>query len=231
MSRTRLLGALLGATTLLAVPVALLASPAQAAGERPVAYVNPDTGKETFNPNARSSSSCGNPDQRDTQPLGDEATGKGNVHIDACLFDGSTRVDTKATFEVTGVGVVTGCPDADKEGPKTATKTATRCVQDGYEAANSEYHVRVTSATAGLQTVRFCADPEGDGCANAQSVSTVRITWGAPSGGVAAGGTTSGLERPGSAVSLAVLAMLGTLGAGALSVRTLGHARARRDAA
>jgi hypothetical protein len=202
--------------------LAVAQQPATAAGERPVAYVNPDTGKATFNPNARSGSDCASPDQSDTQPLGDEADGTGNVHVDACLFDGSTKVDTQAAFEVSGVGKVTGCPDADMTGPKTATKTDTSCLHTGFEAANSEYHVRVTSATAGVQTVTFCADPEGDGCANAESTSVVRITWGAPTGGVAAGGTTTGL--PSGPVAVALLALLGALGATGVAVR----AQARR---
>ena len=179
-------------TTLALLTVAALgllpAAPALAVGERPVAYINPDSGKETENPGVATTSECESPVQSDTMELGDEATGTGNVHVDACLFDGSTRVDTKAAFEVSGVGIVAACPDADKEGPKTATKSADRCLQDGFEEANSEYHVRVVSATPGVQTVRFCADPEGNGCGDAESTSTVRITWGAPAGGVAAGG-------------------------------------------
>jgi hypothetical protein len=197
------------------------AAPSHAAGERPVAYVNPDTGKETANPGVAASSECESPDQADTMALGDEATGKGNVHVDACLFEGSTRVDTKAAFETTGVGVVSACPDSDKEGPRTATKTDDSCLQDGYEAANREYHVRVVSATAGLQTVRFCADPEGNGCADADQVSTVRITWGAPTGGVAAGG---GLPDSGGSTSIALLALVGAVGAAGAA----GVARARR---
>ncbi len=220
MTRSRTLAAVLAAGTLLLTPVALLSSPASAAGERPVAYVNPDTGKETANPDVRASSECESPDQRDTQPLGDEATGKGNVHVDACLFAGSTRTDTKAAFEVSGVGKVTGCPDSDKEGPKTATKTDTTCLQDGYEAANKEYHVRVTSATAGLQTVTFCADPEGDGCGNAEARSVVRITWGAPTGGVSAGGRSASTDLPTGPVAVGLLGLIGALGATGLAVRS-----------
>lgn len=197
--RTRVAAVLAGGALAL-LPVGLLsAAPALAVGERPVAYVNPDTGKETENPGVPAGSECESPTQADTMALGDEASGKGNVHIDACLFDGSTRVDTKAAFEVSGVGTVAACPDADKEGPKTATKSADSCLQDGYEDANQEYHVRVVSATAGLQTVTFCADPEGNGCGDAESTSTIRITWGAPSGGVAAGG---GLPAGSTAVAL-----------------------------
>ena len=188
------------------------AAPAAAAGERPVAYVNPDTGKETENPGVPAGSECETPTQSDTMALGDEGTGKGNVHVDACLFDGGERVDVKAAFEVSGVGTVAACPDADKAGPKTATKSADRCLQDGFEEANSEYHVRVVSATAGIQTVRFCADPEGNGCSDAESVSTVRITWGAPQGAVAAGGSAPAGSGSALVALLAALAALGAAG-------------------
>lgn len=213
---------MLAARTATAVVVGVLAvlpaAPAAAVGERPVAYVNPDTGKETENPGV-GASDCDSPVQSDTMALGDEASGKGNVHVDACLFDGTTRVDTKAAFEVSGVGTIAACPDADKDGPKTATKSADSCLQDGFEAANEEYHVRVVSATAGLQTVTFCADPEGNGCGDAESTSTVRITWGAPSGGVAAGG---GL--PAGSTPVALLA----LGAAVVAAGAAGLGRASR---
>lgn len=213
----------LAVTAALALAVAGLgvAAPAQAqtGGERPVAYINPDTGKETENPGVAAGSDCESPVQADTMALGDEATGAGNVHVDACLFSGSDRVDVKAAFEVSGVGVVAACPDADKEGPKTAVKTENRCVQDGFEEANSEYHVRVVSATAGVQTVTFCADPEGNGCADASDVSTVRITWGAPQGGVAAGGSTPDGGQQGVLAGLVLLAATAAAGAGVVAGR------------
>ena len=222
--RARLAAGLVAGTAV-GTAALLPAVPASAAGERPVAYINPDTGKPTENPGVSASSECESPDQSDTMALGDESTGSGNVHVDACLFNGSERVDTTAAFETTGVGVVSACPDADKEGPKTATKSADSCLQGGYEAANKEYHVRVVSATAGLQTVRFCADPEGNGCADAESVSTVRIQWGAPSGGVAAGG---GLPVRDS--SRGVPVALATMAAFAAAAGTVvaGPGRARR---
>ena len=192
---------------------------AQTGGERPVAYINPDTGKETENPGVAGGSGCDAPVQADTMALGDEASGAGNVHVDACLFSGSDRVDVKAAFEVTGVGVVSACPDADKEGPKTAVKTDDRCVQDGFEQANSEYHVRVVSATAGVQTVTFCADPEGNGCSDATDTSAVRITWGAPQGGVAAGGSTPAGSSQGLLAALALLAAATAAGAGVVAGR------------
>lgn len=199
----RTVAAAVGAGSLglvLAVPVA-----AQTADPRPVAYINPDTGKETENPGVQAGSGCESPDQADTAPLGDEGSGTGNVHVDACLFDGSTRVDSQAAFTVSGVGVIAACPDPDKDAAaKSSMKNGDTCVLSGFEDANLEYHVRVVSATAGVQTVAFCADPEGNGCDDAASVSTVRVTWGAPAGGVAAGG---GLPVPAGSTSVALLAL------------------------
>ena len=193
------------------------AAPALAAGERPVAYINPDTGKDTENPGVPESSECESPTQTDTMALGDESTGAGNVHVDACLFSGSERVDVQAAFDVSGVGVISACPDADKEGPKTATKSGNSCIQGGFEEANMEYHVRGVSATAGVQTVRFCADPERNGCSDAQDVSTVRITWGAPQGGVAAGGSAP-VPASGGSTAVALLALTAALAAGGTAV-------------
>jgi hypothetical protein len=219
----RRLAALPLAAALALAPALALAAPAAAQSDaRPVAYVNPDRGKDTDNPNVADGSECETPVQSDTQPLGDEASGKGNVHVDACLFDGTTRVDTQAAFTVSGVGTIAGCPDPDKEGPQTSTKTGSTCVLSSFEAENSEYHVRVVSATAGQQTVAFCADPEGDGCANAASTSTVRITWGAPSGGVAAGGgLPTGVETAPALIALTAFAAAG--GALTLALRGARH--------
>lgn len=198
---------------------ASVAATAQTADVRAVAYINPDTGKDTENPGVAAGSSCESPDQADTMALGDEGTGSGNVHVDACLFSGGERVDAMAAFEVSGVGVVSGCPDADKEGPKTATKSDTQCLQGGFEEANEEYHVRVVSSTAGVQTVRFCSDPEGNGCGDATNVSSVQITWGAPQGGVAAGGGSPvGL---GGSPTAALVALLGAVTAGGLGLATV----------
>jgi hypothetical protein len=211
-----------GALTALAcaaAPVLLLAPAASAAGERPSAYVNPDKGMATENPDVAESSECETPVRSDTQPLGNEADGKGNVHVDACLFGaGDERVDTQAAFTVSGVGVISGCPDPDKEGPQTSKKTGSTCVLSNYEAANEEYHVRVVSSTAGQQTVTFCADPEGDGCGNADQVSTVRVAWGTPTGGVATGGS-SGTGLPVAPTAAALLALAAAGGAATVAVR------------
>jgi LPXTG-motif cell wall-anchored protein len=154
---------------------------------RPVSYINPDTGAATANPDVDPASGCVRPDQSDTQTVGEEATGAGNVHNDACLLDAQgANVDAQVAFQSVGVGVISGCPDPDGAGPKTATNSAARtlCVQSGFEtggangaAGDGEYHIRLVSATPGTQTVTFCADPEGDGCANATATSVITVTW------------------------------------------------------
>lgn len=165
---------------------------AQAAPPTPASYINPDTGAPTENPDVDPGSECETPDQADTQTVGDEATGAGNVHNDACLFDAQGMdVDAQVAFESSGVGVISACPDPDGAGPKTATLSADRqlCVLSGFEmggangaAGDGEYHARLVSATAGTQTVDFCADPEGNGCADAAATDTIVITWVAAAG-------------------------------------------------
>ena len=119
--------------------------------------------------------------------MGDEATGAGNVHNDACLFDDQgIDVDAQVAFEASGVGVISACPDPDGAGPKTAALSPDRqlCVQSGFEtggtngaAGDGEYHARLVSATDGTQTVVFCADPEANGCADAATTDTIVVTW------------------------------------------------------
>lgn len=164
---------------------------AQATPLTPASYINPDTGKPTENPDVDPGSECETPDQTDDQPVVVDPMAD-NVHNDACLFDaGGARVDTQATFESSGVGTILACPDPDGmdlPGMEADDKTATlsdsdgdggndRCVLSGFEDANTEYHTRLVSDTAGTQTVNFCEDPEGDGCANAPSVDTITINW------------------------------------------------------
>ena len=57
--------------------------------------------------------------------------------------------------------------------------------------------MRLVPASAGIQTVRFCADPDGNGCADATDVCTVSITWGEPTGSVTASVNTNWSSPPG----------------------------------
>ncbi len=166
---------------------------AQTPSTGPVSYINPDKGMPTANPDVDQGSSCESPDQSDSQPVGEESSGSGNLHNDACLFDASGNdMDAQVAFESSGAGLIFGCPDPDGDGPKTAnnTKNRTLCVLSGFEsggangaAGDGEYHARMVSGSAGIQTVTFCADPEGDGCGNSTARSSINITWTAAAAG------------------------------------------------
>lgn len=151
-----------------------------------IPYINPDLGAATANSDVNANSDCDAPDTSDTQARSAAGSVANNVHVDACLAnnaDGTgTRLDAPASWEVSGVGVISACPDPDGAGPKTSLLSGNRCSVSGYQttgaAGDTEYHVRVNNTgTAGVQTVTFCHDPERDGCANAQSRNAVTINW------------------------------------------------------
>lgn len=166
---------------------------------RAEAYINPDVGLASFNPTVNLASSCDKPDRRDMQQLSTDGTADRNVHIDACFFgsrggdapDGPDRnivkADGPASFEVSGVGFISACPDPDGAGPKVAVLSADRttCFQSGYQekgaAGDFEFHARFNSTAAtdgaGGQAVVWCYDPEQNGCADARVKSIVRIDW------------------------------------------------------
>lgn len=203
------------ATRVAAIPALLLgvlaaitlAAPAGAQASvpaGPVSYINPDTDKPTANPDVNANSGCGDeegeaPDKDDTQdvvvdPMTD------NVHTDACVFDDAgARIDVAVAFQVSGVGTISACPDPDMmdvAGAEADDKTATLangdtlCTLTGFEDANMEYHTRTISDVAGTQTITFCADPEGNGCDDADATSITTVNWtdaGLPVGGVDTG--------------------------------------------
>ena len=150
-------------------------------------YINPDIGEATANPDVDRGSSCDDPNQYDTQQQSDSGTDNRNVHNDACLFGGSRYssrgaplFDGPATFESTGAGYISACPDPDDGGPKTAISTdrngdgfADICYQSGYQskgtAGDTEYHARLNNYVGmktGEQRVTFCYDPDSNGCAD-----------------------------------------------------------------
>jgi hypothetical protein len=175
------LALMIGAAGLVAgVPAA--PANAQAAVTSAVAYINPDTGAATANPDVAANSSCATPDQADiqtTSPIGSTAN---NVHVDGCLFAGSARADAPASFQSSGVGSFSACPDPDGADAKTGVLSSDglRCSQSGYQTSgtgSTEFHVRANSTVPGVQTVVFCSDADGDGCGDETAVSTVVITW------------------------------------------------------
>lgn len=147
------------------------------------AYINADVGLETANENVPDDSSCETPTQADTQTVSSEGGVENNVHVDACLFDvNGDYIDASVSFESSGVGTISACPDPDAEGPKTSTSDGTTCTQSGFQLMGApgrfEYHARFNSEEAGTQTVLFCYDPEENGCgANDTILDTITITW------------------------------------------------------
>lgn len=163
---------------------------------RAVAYINRDTGLPTENQDVAVNSSCAQPDTTDAQPISATGMVNRNVHVDACLFgaSGMDELDGQATFESSGVGFISACPDPDAimggaNGPKTATNSDTnmdmrndRCVQSGYQVKNmagdNEFHARFNNDTgAGTQTVTFCLDTNGNGCTDETVKSEITINW------------------------------------------------------
>lgn len=171
--------------------------------DRAVSYINPDAGAATANPDVDPNSSCFSPDRSDTQQLSDPGTANRNVHNDACFFGRSSRdwggdrrdrgsdekVDGPATYEATGVGFISACPDPDNAGPKVAILSDTngdgrndRCFQSGYQekgtAGDKEFHARLNNdSTTGTQTVVWCYDPDQDGCSDEYIKDTITINW------------------------------------------------------
>ncbi len=206
-----------------ATAVFATASSAQTSPTRAATYINPDTGAATENPEVEPGSSCHTPDQNDTQPLGDALTGANNVHVDACLFDDAgTRLDTQAAFEVIGPVEISACPDPDGDGPKTATQSGSTCVLSGFEADNEEYHVRVVGTGEGVAQVDLCADPEGNGCADATVADRVVITFRAGGGSVAtptdAAATATPDAAPDAGTTAAPATPVGAVAAGEVPV-------------
>lgn len=182
---------------------------------RAVSYINPDIGEATANPNVDQESECDDPDQYDTQQQSDSGTDNRNVHNDACLFGGSNfssrgepRFDGPATFESTGAGYISACPDPDDGGPKTA-KTRDRngdgfadvCYQSGYQskgtAGDTEYHARLNNYVGmqiGEQRVTFCYDPGFNGCADTNVKDQIVVKWGSSA---ISGGSGDGDEDDG----------------------------------
>lgn len=163
--------------------------------DRAVSYINPDTGAATANPDVAANSSCFAPDRFDVQRLSDPGTANRNVHNDACFFGSSrdsgstTKLDAPATYQATGVGFISACPDPDGAGPKFAVLSDTngdgrndRCFQSGYQmkgmAGDMEFHARLNNSTAeGRQTVVWCYDNDQNGCSDEYVRDTIRIDW------------------------------------------------------
>src|SRR4028119_1150088 len=187
-------------------------------GVRAASYINPDTGAATANPRldpaspspntdptARApappraapappgvapASSCANPDPRDRQRLSDPGTANRNVHNDACFLDrNGKKVNGPASFQSSGVGVISACPDPDGTGPEYSRLSDTNgdgrndlCFQSSYQmtgaAGDLEFHARFNNTSMpGSQSVVWCADADANGCRDEWEKDAIRINW------------------------------------------------------
>src|ERR687893_120725 len=95
-------------------------------GVRAASYINPDNGMPTENPDVEDDSSCARPDQKDRQQLSDRGAANRNVHNDACFLDGKgQKKNGPASFQSSGVGSISACPDPDGPGPEYAALSDT----------------------------------------------------------------------------------------------------------
>jgi hypothetical protein len=157
---------------------------------RAASYINPDIGAATENPDVNRNSSCTNPDQRDKQRLSDPGTVNRNVHNDACFLDNKgNKVNGPASFQSSGVGFISACPDPDGAGPEYAKLSDTNrdgrndlCFQSSYQqtgaAGDFEFHARLNNTSMpGTQYVVWCADANANGCRDERVKDDITINW------------------------------------------------------
>ena len=159
---------------------------------RAASYINPDIGAATANPDVDPGSSCYRPDQSDKQAFSPAGTTTRNVHNDACFLDrDGHKLNGPASFQSSGVGYISACPDPDGLGPQFSRLTDTNgdgrndlCFQSSFQmkgtAGDMEFHARLNNtAMAGRQTVVWCSDADQDGCRDEWNTSTIQIDWSA----------------------------------------------------
>ena len=159
-------------------------------GVRAASYINPDNGMPTENPDVRDNSSCARPDQKDRQQLSDPGQTNRNVHNDACFLDGKgQKKNGPASFQSSGAGYISACPDPDGDGPQYATLSDSDrdgrmdlCFQSSYQETGKpgdfEFHARMNNdSKPGTQYVVWCADADRDGCRDERVKDDIRIEW------------------------------------------------------
>ena len=159
-------------------------------GVRAASYINPDNGMPTENPDVEDDSSCARPDQEDRQQLSDPGKTNRNVHNDACFLDRKgQKKNGPASFQSSGVGYISACPDPDAGGREYSKLSDTDgdgrmdlCFQSSYQqtgkAGDLEFHARLNNdSKPGTQYVVWCADADRDGCRDERVKDDIRIEW------------------------------------------------------
>lgn len=147
-------------------------------------------------------SDCSSPDRYDAQARSFPGSTARSVHNGACFFgDGEggdlSTVDAPATFESSGRGYVSDCPDPDGVGLKFAALIDRNgdgridaCFQSGYQdlgvpgiadkPGDFQFHVRVNETTnrpAGEQRVVWGYDPDMDGLSDTDVKDKITVNW------------------------------------------------------
>ncbi len=171
-------------------------------------YINGDAGK---NADVDPNSSCYRPDQYDMQAFSSAASGNpgnNNVHNDACFLDDRGNKVGKnigATFQSSGTGYISACPDPDGAGPAFSRLRDLNgdgrndsCFQSSYQenpalaAGNFEYHARVNNTgMAGSQDVKWGMDRDADGRIDGRDDDSIKVDWSA-TGTSGSGGSYGG---------------------------------------
>jgi len=159
-------------------------------------YINGNAGK---NADVDPNSSCFRPDQYDMQALSSAASGNpgnNNVHNDACFLDdrgNKVGQGIGATFQSSGTGYISACPDPDGAGPEFSRLRDLNgdgrndsCFQSSYQdnpalaAGDDEYHARVNNTgMAGSQDVKWGMDRDGDGRIDDRDDDSIKVDWSA----------------------------------------------------
>ncbi|MCY7372119.1 MAG: hypothetical protein LH461_00215 [Spirochaetaceae bacterium] len=142
------------------------------------------------NPDVDPNSSCYNPDQRDDQRLSDPGTTNRNVHNDACFLDDrGNKINGPASFQSSGVGFISACPDPDGAGPEFSVLSDKNgdgrndlCFQAAYQtrgtAGDFEFHARLNNTSmTGSQYVVWCTDADRNGCRDEDVKDDIKIEW------------------------------------------------------
>ena len=193
-----LIAAAVGATSLLGVTTASAYGGGYGGyggyggGLKAVSYINGDAGK---NADVDPNSSCYRPDQYDMQAFSSAVSGNpgnNNVHNDACFLDGSGNKVGKnigATFQASGTGYISACPDPDGAGPAirilrdlNGDGRNDSCYQSSYQekgiAGDFEYHNRVNNTgMAGSQDVKWGMDSDADGRIDGYNNASIKVNW------------------------------------------------------
>jgi len=184
----RMLYVILAALALVSASTGLANATGETSG-RAASYIDPDTGAVTENPDVNPNSECETPDRADAQMISPVGSTANNVHNDACFLQRGERVNGPASFQSSGAGYISACPDPDGAGPEFSMLSdrngdgrADLCYMSAYQTTglpgDFEFHARLNNnGPVGVQLVVFCSDVDANGCRDETNKSSIAIRW------------------------------------------------------